>query len=77
DTINRYSRSILTPDLRHQALWDGCEENRISFSKLQVLLADGDFVYARDGLEEGDLICLTSPQSLYSGTLVSWEADTE
>ncbi|MCH2156432.1 MAG: efflux RND transporter periplasmic adaptor subunit [Opitutales bacterium] len=53
------------------------EENRISFSKLQVLLADGDFVYARDGLEEGDLICLTSPQSLYSGTLVSWEADTE
>ncbi|MEM7673292.1 MAG: efflux RND transporter periplasmic adaptor subunit [Verrucomicrobiota bacterium] len=53
------------------------DENKITFRETEVVLADGAYVYVRRGIEEGDLICLTSPQSLYTGTLVTWSQDQE
>ncbi|MEM9026329.1 MAG: efflux RND transporter periplasmic adaptor subunit [Verrucomicrobiota bacterium] len=47
-------------------------DDTISFRDIGLLYIDRDYVYTQEGIESGMRLCLTSPQTLYEGTPVSW-----
>ncbi|MGB0370645.1 MAG: efflux RND transporter periplasmic adaptor subunit [Opitutales bacterium] len=48
------------------------EESAIEIREIELLYVDEDYIYIRDGLRDGERVCLTSPQSMYAGTRVEW-----
>ena len=47
-------------------------DETIEIRDITMSYLDGAYVYVGSGIQEGDRVCLTSPQTLYNGTRVVW-----
>ncbi|MEM9025695.1 MAG: efflux RND transporter periplasmic adaptor subunit [Verrucomicrobiota bacterium] len=47
-------------------------DDTIIIRDIEIRYLDGDYIYVGSGIQSGELISLTSPQTLYAGTRVEW-----